>query len=86
MINPTDAGARLAGELILAFADNDRTKAYTLLLESTDLRTGALELIEHIVSVAISCMEMVEGDQWRDTLNQALLALSMQQFEDPNDD
>ena len=67
---------RLAGELILAIADDDTAKATKLVLEMTARPFGTIGLIWQLTSVAVNCMEALDGEEWRDGLNLALLDIS----------
>ena len=68
----------LAGEVVLALADGDEVKAQAAL---DRMRSGEVSTVRFMVAlakIAAEGLELAAGERWRDELNAALLALSMQ--------
>lgn len=67
----------ITGELVLAVADQDAAKIHTLLRA---VATGDLSAVEVILELAAACAglaELARGEGWRDQMNFAILATSV---------
>lgn len=68
----------IAGEVILAIADDDGEKLARLLAAVATGEVPVAALVVQLATVAQECMRLVAGDEWRDVLNLALLSVSVE--------
>lgn len=72
----------LAGAFVLADADGDGVKAQEILGRVSSGEVTTVEFIVALARLSGELLQMLAGDGWRDELNQALLALDMEEGEE----
>lgn len=68
----------VAGEFVLALADGDEVKAQGVLERVRSGEVSTVQLMAALARMAAEFLQLVAGERWRDELNAALLAISLE--------
>lgn len=67
----------IAGQIILAVADNDIQKAASLAHEASKQPLGTFATIIEMATVVTETLQLTMGDEWRELMNVAVLDLTL---------